>query len=174
MIKLVLSLVGFPRFSELSNLKRADFILHNRHVSIFIEKSKTDIQKKVHWLHLAKLNSNVCPLELTKRYFVLAGIDKQCEKYIFRCIDNTKTGQKLRNIDKPISYTTVRGHVLGLQANIYIYIDSQNCGLHSLRSGGASAAANLFEKIQRKRKITFTNIQNQNFQCQGTRPSSHD
>ena len=121
MIKLVLSLVGFLRFSELWDLKRADFILHNRHVSIFIAKSKTDIQKKVHWLHLAKLNSNVCPLELTKRYFVLAGIDKQCEKYIFRCIDNTKTGQKLRNIDKPISYTTVRGHVLGLQANIYIY-----------------------------------------------------
>ena len=91
---LVLSSMGFLRFSELSNLKRSDFILHNTHMSIFIEKSKTDIYRKGHWLHLAKLNSNLCPLDLTKRYFVLAGIDKQCDKYIFRGIENTKNGQK--------------------------------------------------------------------------------
>ena len=102
---LILSFMGFLRFSELSNLKRADFISHNTHMSIFIEKSKTDIYRKGHWLHLAKLNSNLCPLDLTKRYFVLAGIDKQCDKYILRGIENTKNGQKLRKIDKPLSYT---------------------------------------------------------------------
>ena len=36
---LVFSFMGFLRFSELSNLKRSDFILHNTHMSIFIEKS---------------------------------------------------------------------------------------------------------------------------------------
>ena len=140
MMILVLSFMGFLRFSELSNLKRSDFILHNTHMSIFIEKSKTDIYRKGHWLHLAKLNSNLCPLDLTKRYFVLAGIDNQCDKYIFRGIENTKNGQKLRKIDKPLSYTTVRGHVLDLLANIGL--DPKKFGLHSLRSGGASAAAN--------------------------------
>ena len=58
--------MGFLRFSELSNLKRGDFILHNIHMSIFIEKSKTDTYRKRHWLHLPKLNSNLCPLDLTK------------------------------------------------------------------------------------------------------------
>ena len=133
--------MGFLSFSELSNLKRSDFILHNTHMSIFIEKSKTDIYRKGHWLHLTKLNSNLCPLDLTKRYFVLVGIDKQCDKYIFRGIENTKNGQKLRKINKPLSYTTVRGHVLDLLANIGL--DPTKFGLHSLRSGGASAAANL-------------------------------
>ena len=133
--------MGFLRFRELSNLKRSDFILHNTHMSIFIEKCKTDIYRKGRWLDLAKPNSNLCPLDLTKRYFVLAGIDKQCDKYIFRGIENTKNGQNLRKIDKPLSYTTVRGHVLDLVANIGL--DTKKFGLHSLPSDGASAAANL-------------------------------
>ena len=37
MMMLVLSFMGFLRFSELSNLKRSDFILRNTHVSIFKE-----------------------------------------------------------------------------------------------------------------------------------------
>ena len=119
MMILVLSFMGFLRFSELSNLKRSDFILHNTHMSIFIEKSKTDIYSRD----------------------VLAGIDKQCDKYIFRGIENTKNGQKLRKINKLLSYATVRGHVLDLLANIGL--DPTKFGLHSLRSGGASAAANL-------------------------------
>ena len=126
---------------ELSNLKRSDFILHNTHVSIFTEKSKSDIYRKGHWLHLAKLSSNLCPLDLTKRYFVLDRIDKQCDKCIFRGIEHTKNGQRLRKIDKPLSYTTVRGHVLDLLANICL--DPKKFGLRSLLSGGASAAANL-------------------------------
>ena len=83
MMILVLSFTGFLRFSEVSNLKRSDFIILNTHMSILIEKSKTDIYRKGYWLHLTKLNSNVCPLDLTKRYFILVGIDKQCDKYIF-------------------------------------------------------------------------------------------
>ena len=71
----------------------------------------------------------------------LAGIYNQCIKYTFRGIENTKNGQNLRKIDKPPSYTTVRGHVLDLLANIGL--DPKKFGLHSLRSGGASAAANL-------------------------------
>ena len=43
MMILVLSFMGFLRFSELSNLKRSDVIIHNTHMSILIEKSKKDI-----------------------------------------------------------------------------------------------------------------------------------
>ena len=43
---LILSFTDFLRFSELSNLKRTDFILRNTHMSIFIEKSKNDIYRK--------------------------------------------------------------------------------------------------------------------------------
>ena len=46
MMILVLSCMSFLRFDELSHLKYSDFILHNTHMSIFIEKSKTDIYRK--------------------------------------------------------------------------------------------------------------------------------
>ena len=48
---------------------------------------------------------------------------------------------KLRKIDKLLSYTTVRGHVLDLLPNMGL--DPKKFGLHSFLSGGASAAANL-------------------------------
>ena len=47
MMILVLSFMGFLRFSELSNLKCSDFILHNTHMSKFKEKSKTDMYSKI-------------------------------------------------------------------------------------------------------------------------------
>ena len=47
----------------------------------------------------------------------------------------------MRKIDKPLSYTTIRGHVLELLANIGLV--PKKFGLYSLRSGVASAAANL-------------------------------
>ena len=56
MMILVLSFMGFLRFSVVFNSKRSHFILHNTHMSIFIEKSKTDIYRKERWLRLAKLN----------------------------------------------------------------------------------------------------------------------
>ena len=39
-----------------------------------------------------------------KSYFILAGIGKQCHKYIFRGIENTKNGQRPKRIDKPKLY----------------------------------------------------------------------
>ena len=151
MMILVLSFIGFLRLSEVSNLKPSDFIIHNTHMSIFIENSKTDIYRKGHWLHYAKRKSNWHPLDLTKRYFVLAGIDNQCDKYIFRGIENTKNGQKLKKIDKPLNYKTIRGHVIDLLANIGL--DPKKFGLHRLWSGGASAAANLGVKDRLFKKI---------------------
>ena len=70
MIILVLSFMGFLRFSKLSDLKRNDFILHYTRMLTFIENSKKDIYREGHWLYLVKLNSNLRPLDFTKRYFV--------------------------------------------------------------------------------------------------------
>ena len=69
-----------------------------------------------------------------KRHFVLAGTDKQCDKYIFGGNWNAKDDQKLRKIDKPLSHTTVRGHVFDFLANVGL--DSKKHGIHNLRSGG--------------------------------------
>ena len=76
---------------------------------------------------------------MTERYIARAGIENDSGRHFFRGIVNTKNGEKLR-AEKGLSYTRVREIVLEkLEA---IGLEKQKFGLHSLRAGGASAAAN--------------------------------
>ena len=141
MLLCVLSFMGFLRFSEVINLKYSDIILKETHMSIFIEKSKTDVYREGYWMHLSKLQSALRPIKLFKKYTEAAKIKESEEKFIFRQICHSKQGFKLKDQDKPISYTTVRDILLSNLKNIGL--DKTQFGLHSLRSGGATAAANL-------------------------------
>ena len=112
-------------------------------------------------MHLSKLQSALCPIKLFKRYIEAAKVKESEEKFIFRQICHSKQGFKLKNLDKPISYTTVRDIVL---TNLKtIGLDKTQFGLHSLRSGGATAAANfgindrLFQKHGRWRSEKVKN-----------------
>ena len=46
MLLCVLSVMGFLKFSEVINLKKLGIILKQTHISIFIEKSKTDVYRE--------------------------------------------------------------------------------------------------------------------------------
>lgn len=63
------------------------------------------------------------------------------EEFIFRSILYCKKSKsyKLRNGNKPLSYT--RAREILLEALKSLGLESGNFGLHSLRSGGATAAA---------------------------------
>ena len=77
-------------------------------------------------------------IKLFKKYTEAAKNKESEEKFIFRKICHSKQGFKL-NLDKPISYTTVRNVLLTDLKNIGLY--KTQFGLHSLRSRGATAAA---------------------------------
>ena len=85
--------------------------------------------------------SMLCPIELVSQYFKKGNIRDNCQKYIFRGIITTKSHSKLRSCDKHISYTCVRENVIKGLKNIVA--ETKLFGLHSLRAGGATAAANL-------------------------------
>jgi len=140
MVISVLSFMGFMRFSEVIQLRRSDILIFSTHIQLFIEKSKTDVYREGHWLHLATLKSDLCPAKLLKRLFILGNIKNNCQKFIFRGLIQSKT-LKLRDIDKHISYTTVRDNILKILSSIGL--KQKLYGLHSLRSGGATVAANL-------------------------------
>ena len=84
-------------------------------------------------MHLSKLQSTLCPIKL---YIETAKVKESEEKFIFRQICRSKQGFKLKDLDKPISYTTVRDILLTNLKNMGL--DKTQFGLHSLRSGGAS------------------------------------
>ena len=80
----ILSFMGLLRYSEVSNLKMSDIVIHDSYTAIFTDLSKTDIHKNGNWLYLAKLKSKLCPIRLLRRYIKLAQIDKHSNGYIFR------------------------------------------------------------------------------------------
>ena len=66
----VLFFMGFLRFSEVAKLRRCDIIINKTFLSIFIEKSKTDVHREGSWVYLTKLDTTLYPIELISQYFI--------------------------------------------------------------------------------------------------------
>ena len=136
----LLGYAGFLRYDELSKLKLCDITTYGDHMELFIESSKTDQLRQGAIVVIARTGTSLCPVAMIERYAQTAAITLgESDSFLFRGIVHTKKGSKLR--DKGgLSYTTVRESVLErLEA---IGLDKRLYGLHSLRAGGASAAAN--------------------------------
>ena len=138
---IILSYTGFLRYDEVSNLMFGDILLFDTHMKIFIEHSKTDQYQEGAWVYIARLDSPVCPVKTLKRYLELADISCNNE-YLFRAMTFFKKTNvhKLRSKNVAICYSTARSAVMIYLSRIGL--DEKLFGLHSLRRGGASAAAN--------------------------------
>ena len=112
MLLYALSFLRFLIFPEFISLKCSDLILKETHMSIFIEKSKTKVYREGYWMHLSNLQSVLCPIKLLRKYIEAAKTKESEEKFIFRQIYHSKQGFKLKDLDKPISYTTVKDILL--------------------------------------------------------------
>lgn len=139
---IVLSFVGFLRFSEVSALKKGNIAFFETHMTMFIERSKTDVYRDGNKLYIAKTGSDLCPVSILQFYLEKAKIISD-DEYIFRQMSYLKSvnDYKLRSVNRPISYTTMREQL----KLVLLKIGKKNVSefsLHSLRSGGASAAAN--------------------------------
>ena len=138
----LLAFAGFFRFSELAQISRSDILIHETHLAIFLEKSKTDQYRDGKWSIIARTKNNTCPYNMLLKYFKAANIHESSCNYIFRSLIwlPSKKCFCLRAKDVPITYTRAREIILEkLQA---VGLDRKKFGLHSLRAGGATAAAN--------------------------------
>ena len=131
---------GFLRFDELSKIKETDVTIFDQHMEIFLETSKTDQYRDGARIVIARTSSNLCRVAMMERYLALIQTGQTCpDKHLFGGLIKTKAGYRLRDSGN-ISYTRVREIVLEMLEAIGL--DKKKFGLHSLRSGGASAAAN--------------------------------
>ncbi|XP_065943706.1 uncharacterized protein [Magallana gigas] len=137
----LLSYAAFLRFSELVNLKRSDITFYEDHLSLYISKSKTDKYKTGSNVIVSKTNNVTCPYGMLQLYLKIADIASDSDCFIFRALSFCKKSgkYKLRN-SGPLSYS--RARELLLNALESVGVDKSKFGLHSLRSGGATAAAN--------------------------------
>ena len=138
MVICLLGFSGFMRYSKISNLKMCDIKFFDTHMKLFIEKSKTDMYREGNWIFISKIDSYLCPVKELKLYLDKLNLEE--DEFIFRAITKSKNGEYLRKQNKPLSYSRMREILLLELKNVGL--DEKQFGLHSLRSGGASAAAN--------------------------------
>ena len=84
----------------------------------------------------------MCPVSWLRKYIDIANLDISSEDYLFTSINFVRSSNtyKVVNKSKPLSYTRARELLLSSLDDIGL--DSSNYSLHSLRSGGATAASN--------------------------------
>lgn len=133
---------GFLRSQELLAIRRCDIYFEPCYMSIFIEKSKTDIYRDGSWVIIAKTGNKLCPVVNMLKYIGLLDFDSEySEGRLFCNLSACKGGHRFRSDRKSISYTTLRDL---FKAVLMPHVsDVSKYGLHSLRSGGATKAANM-------------------------------
>lgn len=136
----VLSFAGFFRFDNVSRIRRNDIYFNEGFMVIKVPKSKNDQLRRGDEVVISELPSSACPVKLLKEYLTKFQIPPVSRDLIFRSISKGKDSCKLLAPDKPINYSTMRQafrHDLKT-----IGADPSKFGLHSLRSGGGTMAAN--------------------------------
>ena len=91
---------------------------------------------------ITRLDQVTCPVVNLEKYMLLANIDtsKASSDYLFKPLVKVRSGFKLIEKVKPLSYTRARESTVGLLKEFVP--DTANISLHSFRAGSATAAAN--------------------------------
>ena len=132
----------FFRIEEVLLIKYGDINFHSGYVISNLKVSKTDLLRKGNQVVIAESsNDDTCPAKIFKRYLShLESSPVDLSRYVFRALYKTRSGHTLVSINKPISYSSVRDYFKStfrdIVPNIALF------STHSLRAGGASAAAN--------------------------------
>ena len=135
----LLAYAAFLRYDELAKLRCCDISITAESMSVHITSSKTDQYRQGDSVLIVRTSSATCPVAMMERYFRLGGMESSSKRKLFRGIVHTKSGERLRAAGG-LSYTRMRE--LFLQKIAELGFDPKRFGLHSLRAGGASAAAN--------------------------------
>ena len=93
-------------------------------------------------MYISSLNSKYCPVKILRKYLQAAGFSELSDKFIFRAISRHSDLRKrvLKKPNIPLSYSSTRAIILNALSSVgesEVFF-----GTHSMRAGGASAAAN--------------------------------
>ena len=130
-----LGFAGFFRFNELANIQPNHLTFYDGFLKILVPQSKTDVYREGNYVYIAKLESKYCPVSILCRYIEAANLDLSSQLPLFRPLTKKKSGYSLRN--GKLSYTRCREIFKATLKDLGY--GPRDYGLHSLRSGGATA-----------------------------------
>ncbi|XP_053391932.1 uncharacterized protein LOC128554660 [Mercenaria mercenaria] len=129
---------GFMRSSELLHIKVSDIQFYQSFMTIFVESSKTDRYRDGSWITIAKTEICLCPVVNVQKLISWATLKD--DDYLFCNLIHSKNKYAVRKNNKAMSYSNLREEFLrALKPHVK---DIKKYCLHSLRSGGATVAAN--------------------------------
>lgn len=135
---------AFLRFNELASLRCCDVnfasVDGERFVKLYIIKSKTDVYHQGNTVLMAETKDVACPFNILSRYINKASIDLSSTAPLIRAVYFCKSKKKYILRSTALSYSRTREIVLAAFSSLGYPV--KNLGLHSLRSGGATTAAN--------------------------------
>ena len=135
----LLAFAGFLRFNELVNIRPRDLSFSDDMLKLYLPHSKTDQLRKGNEVIIARTKTQTCPVSMLERYMEMGKIPLDSQQFLFRHITRTKQGERLKD-SGVLSYSTLRDL---FKAKVrQLGYPAEQFGLHSLRAGGASAAAN--------------------------------
>lgn len=111
-------------------------MVKEEYVKIFIEKSKNDQLREGNEVLIVKCVTFACLYNMFLRYVSAANINLLPSDFIFKPVFQNKG---VANLIKKHSYTAAKEKIVSMLKSV---APNLNIGLHSLRSGGASVAAN--------------------------------
>lgn len=134
----LVSFAGLLRCDEITSIKICDISFFSDHMSIYLPKRKNDQFRQGHTVFIARTGNSTCPVAITERYIDMLGIANS-PSHPLVCGFRRSKRAGLGPISKAITYSTVRDLI---KSGLSKYVDDpSSLGTHSLRSGGASAAA---------------------------------
>ena len=132
----------FFRIDEVLHVRYGDIHFRSGHVAINVQKSKTDQLRRGNEVVISQGLSNLtCPVAILRRY--ISEVERfpvDLNHFVFRPLSKCKSGHRLVSVNRPISYSSIRTYLKSHFKDIVP--DISQFSTHSLRSGGASAAAN--------------------------------
>ena len=137
----LLGFSGFLRISELISIQVKHLSFLEDHLEIEIPKAKNDQQRQGHIVHIARTGTQYCPVSRLEGYLNITGLQSNEENYVISRLAKTRDGHKAHGL-RPLADTTIRDIFNREVAPICESIEPGAYCLHSLRSGGASAAIN--------------------------------
>ena len=132
----VIRFQGFVKLSELSNLGRSDLKIFDDHTDKFIEKSRTDMYRQGSSVFIAVNGGKTCPKICLMNYLSAAKNKSNFCQFLFGSVIKTPNGYRLEK-KRRLSY--IRTREILLEKIQDLGIEKSKFGLHSLRSGGATA-----------------------------------
>ena len=132
------SYAGFLRFDDLRGISSNDLTFTSDRLVIHLKSSKTDQFRQGSDVVIARSFKQSCPVRVAERYLKALGDPPSSLRPVLRRLCPSSKG--LVPTTHPLSYTRTREIVL--EAIKPFVPDISSYGLHSMRSGGATAAFN--------------------------------